>query len=53
MRVYELDDERPISTPASRQYAQLLRNHPDCRDPDHPGCERCEPEAFGVEDEEQ
>jgi hypothetical protein len=21
-----------------------LRRHPDCRDPDHPGCEECEGE---------
>jgi hypothetical protein len=24
-----------------RRHAELMR-HPDCRDPDHPGCERCE-----------
>ena len=26
-----------------RQYSYKLMAHPDCRDPDHPGCERCEP----------
>lgn len=26
-----------------RHQAQMLR-HPDCRDPDHPGCEQCEDE---------
>ena len=26
-----------------RAYSYTLMAHPDCRDPDHPGCERCEP----------
>ena len=25
-----------------RQLDARLRAHPDCRDPDHPGCEHCE-----------
>jgi len=25
-----------------RRYRGMLMNHPDCRDPDHPGCELCE-----------
>ena len=25
-----------------RRYRSWLLAHPDCRDPDHPGCERCE-----------
>ena len=25
-----------------RQYRAILARHPDCRDPAHPGCERCE-----------
>jgi len=25
-----------------RQLQARLRAHPDCRDPDHPGCEHCE-----------
>ncbi len=24
-----------------RRRDQALARHPDCRDPDHPGCERC------------
>lgn len=24
-----------------RRYAARLNAHPDCRDPDHPGCECC------------
>ena len=27
---------------AYKQYQRLLWAHPDCRDPDHPGCEDCE-----------
>ena len=29
---------------AQRAFSYLLRQHPDCRDPDHPGCEKCEGE---------
>ena len=36
------DDERP--TRRQSWYEQDLRRHPDCRDPDHPGCTRCEPQ---------
>lgn len=25
-----------------RNYLRRLTAHPDCRDPDHPGCEQCE-----------
>ena len=25
-----------------RQYRAILNRHPDCRDPMHPGCSRCE-----------
>lgn len=27
---------------ATRRYNNELLRHPDCRDPDHPGCEDCE-----------
>ena len=27
-----------------RVYRGRLRTAPDCRDPDHPGCPRCEPD---------
>lgn len=30
-----------------RRHLRLLMRHPDCRDPDHPGCESCQ------EDEEE
>lgn len=32
---------------AARMYRRRLNAAPDCRDPDHPGCERC------VEEEEE
>ena len=27
-----------------RLYRLKMMEHPDCRDPDHPGCEKCEDE---------
>ncbi len=38
---------------AQKEYERKLHAHPDCRDPDHPGCARCEPEAFGGYDEDE
>jgi hypothetical protein len=39
---------------AERRYRGLLARYPDCRDPDHPGCERCEPqEDESVEQEDE
>jgi hypothetical protein len=35
----DYDDERPSLR--QRWYEQDLARHPDCRDPDHPGCEAC------------
>ena len=29
-----------------KMHEMQIKHHPDCRDPDHPGCPRCEPEAF-------
>jgi len=26
---------------ADRAHRRLINAHPDCRDPDHPGCDRC------------
>jgi hypothetical protein len=36
---------------AARAYERKLRDNPDCRDPDHPGCEFCE-ERKEQEDEQ-
>lgn len=27
-----------------RQHEAVLLRHPNCRDPDHPGCDKCEGE---------
>lgn len=27
-----------------KEYLQSLMNHPNCSDPDHPGCAKCEEE---------
>ena len=27
------------------RYRSLYNAHPDCRDPDHPKCEKCQPEG--------
>jgi len=37
----EQDDLRAEAR-ADRRYQMELRRHPDCRDPDHPGCEDCQ-----------
>lgn len=36
----EAQDEARVQ----RASSYLLRLHPDCRDPDHPGCEKCMPD---------
>ena len=36
---------------AAREYERKLRDHHDCRDPDHPGCEFCE--ELKEQDDEQ
>jgi len=40
----ELDDLRAEARWECKQQ-RLLRAHPDCRDPDHPGCEDCEDDS--------
>lgn len=40
----ELDDLLQQARFDRRHQADLAR-HPDCRDPDHPGCEACEDHA--------
>ena len=29
-----------------KRYKKQLVQHPHCQDPDHPGCEKCEPEEY-------
>lgn len=37
----ELDmDDMRLEQQALRRHQQKLVSHPDCRDPDHPGCAR-------------
>ena len=36
-----------------RRYQQQLSRHPQCIDPDHPGCAYCDPETFGEPDDEE
>ncbi|WP_422444113.1 hypothetical protein [Endozoicomonas sp. ALB091] len=44
-------DELRQQERADNLYQNDLRYHPDCRDPNHPGCRKCEPEHFDdVED---
>lgn len=38
---------------AARRYRSRLSAHPDCRDPDHPGCSSCEPEDESQPDESE
>jgi hypothetical protein len=40
----DYSDELRAEAKADRVYKQKLLNHPDCSDPDHPGCEVCEGE---------
>jgi len=45
----ELDmDDMRLEQQAMRWYQQALAAHPDCRDPDHPGCEKC----MGADDDD-
>lgn len=43
---YDLDDpdvdELRAEARQARAFSHALARHPDCRDPEHPGCELCE-----------
>lgn len=48
----EADDLRHEDRMA-KQHQHAINAHPDCRDPDHPGCSQCEEgDDFEVEEEE-
>jgi len=34
-----------------RQQRNILMRHPDCRDPDHPGCEQCSDDETEAHDD--
>ena len=40
MDEFDVDDLRREAA-AIRWHQKQLMAHPDCRDPDHPGCEKC------------
>jgi hypothetical protein len=46
--MYPIDDSEAEEIKAEarleRRYRNLLANHPDCRDPNHPTCELCDEE---------
>ena len=35
----------------NRQVQARLVAHPDCRDPDHPGCAKCDPELWNPDND--
>ena len=41
-----LRQEQLAANRYQRYHAAALARHPNCRDPDHPGCPRCEPDDF-------
>lgn len=47
---YHAYDEAPdylrAEAGAQRRYERQKSRHPLCNDPDHPGCQSCEPEMF-------
>ena len=48
---YEIDQDAELEelraeAKAERRYRRELTAHPDCRDPDHPGCDGCIEGAF-------
>lgn len=52
MDEYEISAQRTAAL-RQRQHVSRLAAHPDCRDPDHPGCEQCEPPDDEQQDEQQ
>ena len=41
----EPDPELAAQDRFNRRRQRELARHPDCRDPDHPGCPACEPDG--------
>lgn len=48
------DDAEAQELAAEVRFRAILQRqliaHPSCRDPDHPGCENCEPDEDGQEE---
>lgn len=47
---WEMNDLR-AQTRAEIRYQRALAANPDCRDPDHPGCDSCSGELTNGDDE--
>lgn len=47
------DEDDSAQWRQARRYKQTLARHPDCRDPDHPGCECCEAQDEEKQDENE
>lgn len=37
----DFEDDLLADVRHKRRYLNKLNLHPDCRDPDHPGCDKC------------
>ena len=46
--IFEDVSDIEMQVEAQTRYKQELIRHPDCRDPDHPGCSKCD-EGFDDE----
>lgn len=46
------DGPSPAEERRIKRYRQRLLAHPDCRDPDHPGCDQCEDFDCEIEGDE-
>ena len=42
----DCDENHGENDGPGRAYLADIARHPDCRDPEHPGCSDCEPELF-------
>lgn len=43
----DFEDDLRRDVRAGRRYRAKFLAHPDCRDPDHPGCEKCRDDEEG------
>lgn len=49
MSDWDEEDDFKLQHKKIAHIARLLARHPDCRDPDHPGCECCEAQQDAIE----
>lgn len=54
---YQFDDDEMeemfMQRRKIRLYKKKLFAHPDCRDPDHPGCEQCDDELWDCDKKDE